>query len=94
MKQNSHGIVTLGARSGILLGLVTETNLKLAGKSERLHRSLRAHRAWWTRIWRSLLAAIDGQECFMRHPGERIPSPGQQPGPRWNPRSDDWDLAA
>jgi hypothetical protein len=74
---------------------VTLTNLKPAGKGERIYRSLRAHRSWWTRVWRSLIEAVDASECFPRHPGERMPPPpGQQPGPRWDARGDSWELAA
>jgi hypothetical protein len=83
----------MSARSGLLLGLVNLTNLKLAGKGEPVSRSLRACRSRLTGLWLRLLEAVDGQECYMRWPGERMPPPRQHPGPRWDTRSD-WELAA
>ena len=71
------------------------TNLKLAGKGERIGRTLRACRGQLIRRWLQFLDTLDGEEeCYMRWPGERKPSPRQQPGPRWDVHRDDWELAA
>ena len=93
-KHNSYGIVTLSARSGLVLALVNLTNLKLAGKGEHISRSLRACCTQLIRRWLKLLETLDGQECYMRWPGERMPPSRQQRRPRWEASSDDWDLAA
>jgi hypothetical protein len=93
-KQNSHGIVTLSARFGLVLALVNLTNLNLAGKGEHISRFLRACCTQLIRRWLKLLETLDGQECYMRWPGERMPPSRPQRRPRWDARSDDWDLAA
>jgi hypothetical protein len=92
--QNSHGIVTLSARFGLVLALVNLTNLKLTGKGEHISGSLRACCTQLIRGWLKLLEALDEQECYMRWPGERMPPSRQQQRPRGETHSDDWDLAA
>ena len=92
--QNSYGTVTLSAHSGLVLALVNLTNLKLAGKGEHISRSLRACCSQLIRRWLKALETLDGQECYMRWPGERMPPSRPQRRPRWDARSDDWDLAA
>jgi hypothetical protein len=84
----------VSARSGITLGLVNLTNLKPAGKGGPIRRSLRRYLSRCVRLWLTLLTAVDGQECYMRWPGERMPPPRQDPGPGRDVRSDDWELAA
>jgi hypothetical protein len=92
--QNSHGIVTLSARFGLVLALVNLTNLKLTGKGEPISRSVRACCTQLIRGWLKLLEALDEQECYMRWPGERMPPSRQQRPPRRETHRDDWDLAA
>ena len=100
--EQSNEIVTVGARLGLLLGLVNLSNVnlsnvKLAGPGEKMRRRLRARGRRWAgyllKLWEE--ATVEGANCYMRRPGERMPPP-QPPrgGPRRNRRPDDWELAA
>ena len=71
--------------------------MKLAGSRAWLRRRLRALGRRWAgyllKLWEE--ATVEGANCYMRRPGERMPPP-QPPGggPRRHRRPEDWELAA
>jgi hypothetical protein len=64
-------------------------------KSEHTRHSVWERFSWWARhtLKRLELPAGDGNEIYMRWPGERVPTMPAS-GPQWPMRQDDWVLAA
>ena len=76
---------------------VNEQNLQnLARTGEHASHSLRARLSRWVQHTLELFnsSSADGYEIYMRCPGERVPSPPAESGPRWRFGQDNWVLAA
>ena len=74
------------------------SNVKLAGTGESMRRRVRALGRRWAgyllKVWQE--ATAEGTQCYMRHPGERMPPPDppRGGGPRRGRGPGDWELAA
>ena len=80
----------------LALFYVNVNDQKLARTGEYASHSLRARLSRWVHhtLKRLESSPTDGFEIYMRCPGERVPSPSAESGPRWYIRRDDWVLAA